>query len=373
MSKYNFDLDLSGGDSLSKIIDRIKPDSTILEFGCAHGRLTKHLTEQMGAQVTIVEIDQEAGTEASQFATQSCIGEVDGNIENYNWAKLIQNKFDYILFADVLEHLYDPSAVLDKAKDFLEEDGSILVSIPNIAHHSIVVELLQNKFEYNEIGLLDNTHIRFYTKNSFIKMVEALDNLQIVEVDATYLGLEDSEFKNSYNDVSRNLRAGMELLDTGNEYQYIFEIKQGDHLMQKNFLKPNTNKTFEVFWAQKSREFNEQHSLHFQYAGDKFSRSIVLNCEKDTRFVRIDPISATSIIILHKVEFYKTERAIPHKLWATNAVVQVGNMFVFTTDDPQIIFKVKSPVHVILHLQILDIHLSEEMINMFEQLSTTNK
>ncbi len=163
MSKYNFDFDPTAESSLTKIIERMKPDSTVLEFGPANGRLTKYMNEQMNCQVTIVELDEEAGNEASKFAIESFVGEDIGNIENYKWTKLINQKFDYILFADVLEHLYNPKKVLENAKEFLKDTGAILISVPNIAHHSVIIDLINDKFEYREIGLLDNTHINHAT------------------------------------------------------------------------------------------------------------------------------------------------------------------------------------------------------------------
>jgi cyclopropane fatty-acyl-phospholipid synthase-like methyltransferase len=66
MSKYNFDLDMESNNSNSVILRNIKSNSSVLEIGCAHGRMTKYLKEQLNCEITIVEIDEEAGTEASK-------------------------------------------------------------------------------------------------------------------------------------------------------------------------------------------------------------------------------------------------------------------------------------------------------------------
>ncbi len=154
MSKYDFELDLEHENSLSLIIDMIRPNSEILEFGPANGRLTKYLKDRMHCKIDIVEIDEEAGKEASKYSRRSFLGEVMGDIEKFEWLKSINNiKYDYIVFADVLEHLRNPKTVLENCREVLKEDGDIIISVPNIAHNSVIIDLINDEFKYNEIGL----------------------------------------------------------------------------------------------------------------------------------------------------------------------------------------------------------------------------
>ena len=163
MNDYNIELDLSTRNSLSILISRIKPNSLILEFGPANGRMTKYLKEELNCKVYCVEIDEKAAEDASEYAEKIIIG----SAEDYLWLKEFSNlKFDYIIYADVLEHLYSPEKVLNKSIKLLDEQGSILISVPNIAHNSIIMNLLIDDFTYSKEGLLDNTHIRFFTKNT---------------------------------------------------------------------------------------------------------------------------------------------------------------------------------------------------------------
>ena len=109
MTKYNFELDFKKENSLSIIIGFIKKGSKILEFGPANGRLTKYLKNEMNCEIDIVEIDETSGKEASLYARKSLIGEKFGNIDNELWVDELENeKYDYIIFADVLEHLKNP-------------------------------------------------------------------------------------------------------------------------------------------------------------------------------------------------------------------------------------------------------------------------
>ena len=79
--------------------------------------------------------------------------------------------FDYILYADVLEHLRDPQVVLAKMKRFLKPDGVVLLSVPNVANGDIIANLLCDQFTYTPLGLLDNTHIHLFARKSLHDMI----------------------------------------------------------------------------------------------------------------------------------------------------------------------------------------------------------
>ena len=109
-----------------------------------------------------------------------------GNIEDFEWCEYFSDQvFDVIIFADVLEHLQDPLKVLEYSKKCLKSDGVFLVSFPNIGHNSVLIDLFNNNFSYNEYGLLDKTHNTFYTQDGFEKLFEKT-GLYINEEDYTY-------------------------------------------------------------------------------------------------------------------------------------------------------------------------------------------
>ena len=161
MNKYDLEMDNDPSSITGKIMLRIKPFSRVLEFGCAKGRMTRYMKEKLNCDVSIVELDAESFSEARGFAQ----GGFCGDIEEYGWIEYFSGEiFDYILFADVLEHLRNPETVLRETVQFLKPDGEILVSIPNIGHHDILANLYLNRFSYTSLGLLDNTHIHFWGK-----------------------------------------------------------------------------------------------------------------------------------------------------------------------------------------------------------------
>ena len=118
LGNYDFALDLSTENSLSVLLTYIKKGSRVLELGPANGRLTRYLKEAMECTVDIVEIDAAAGQEAAQYAKHACLGAPEGDIDGDAWAlKLKDERYDFILFADVLEHLRSPEKALRRSKE----------------------------------------------------------------------------------------------------------------------------------------------------------------------------------------------------------------------------------------------------------------
>lgn len=228
--KYNFDLDMESDNSCSLILREIKSNSQVLELGPAHGRMTKYLKQTLNCFVCIVEKDSEAGDSAKQFSDKFYIGgssgdgDIDGDIWHYN-LKITDHKFDYIVMADVLEHLNNPWLALERAVELLKDDGKILISVPNISHNSVIIDLMNDKFNYRETGLLDNTHIRFFTNSTLKKMVENA-NLMITKEMNTHCAVEHTEFRNNLNDVPGNVGRFLNKRLFGDVYQFVWELQK---------------------------------------------------------------------------------------------------------------------------------------------------
>lgn len=165
-SKYNYDLDMND-PLLKELLRQISPNSVVLEFGPAMGRLTSYLKNQMGCQVYIVELDRECFESALQFAE----GGICGDAETEAWDKEFANiSFDYVIFQDVLEHLRQPAEVLKRTLPLLKEDGKTIICVPNITYAGVAAELMQMKFAYRPLGILDNTHVHFFSYDNVMEM-----------------------------------------------------------------------------------------------------------------------------------------------------------------------------------------------------------
>jgi cyclopropane fatty-acyl-phospholipid synthase-like methyltransferase len=155
-------------------MELIKENKKVLELGCANGFMSEYLTEKLKCTVIAVEINYHQAT----VAQKKCFHCINGDIEDTNTMKKIIKKckeingVDIILASSILEHLVNPDQVLFDLKEILLKDGFIIVSIPNIAHWSIRRNLFFGKFNYGEYGIMDNTHLRFFTIETGRRLVE---------------------------------------------------------------------------------------------------------------------------------------------------------------------------------------------------------
>jgi 2-polyprenyl-3-methyl-5-hydroxy-6-metoxy-1,4-benzoquinol methylase len=153
----------------SKIVSLVPPATRVLEFGCATGYMSEVLKDRLGCTVVGIEIDRDAAALAEQHAERVIVGDA----EKIDYAaELAGEEFDVVLFADVLEHLKEPGDVLRRVRPFVAENGVVIASIPNIAHASVRLALLGGEFRYREWGLLDDTHLRFFTRASIQDLFE---------------------------------------------------------------------------------------------------------------------------------------------------------------------------------------------------------
>lgn len=169
MSQYsNFKVNLNNNNSTwTKVFNMIDSESIILDIGCSSGYFDKELISKKKCIVDGFELDKKD----AEAAKNICRTVRNDNIENYIFPKSDEKKYDYILFLDVLEHLVDPTSVLEKCKKVLRRNGQIIFSIPNMAHSSIRLEMLNGTFSYEDEGLLDRTHLHFYDKRGIVELV----------------------------------------------------------------------------------------------------------------------------------------------------------------------------------------------------------
>ncbi len=234
MSKYSekfLDINVDKNSSHARIVNLIKEGSKVLDFGCASGYLGGILIQNKNCEVIGLEFDKEDAKKAKDKGYKDV---VICDLDLDNWEdELGKQKFDVAVFADVLEHLKYPEKVLEKTKKLLTKDGEIIVSVPNIAHLSVRLELLNGSFEYEDMGILDKTHLKYWTRDSFLRMANKLglyaENIEAVieEVPEELLG--------KYADVKSPKD------DTSLAYQWVFKLtkhKNKQHLDLKEPVKP---------------------------------------------------------------------------------------------------------------------------------------
>ena len=153
----------------------------VIEVGIAEGVLGK-LDQNRNYQLVGIEINESWATQASNYYDKVIIGDIQ------YLDKEIFNDIDCIILADVLEHLSNPSAVLNRIREFIPSECVVILSVPNVANLWVRINLLFGKFNYTERGILDKTHLRFFTKSTFKKMIRD-SNLEIINLDYTSIPL----------------------------------------------------------------------------------------------------------------------------------------------------------------------------------------
>jgi 2-polyprenyl-3-methyl-5-hydroxy-6-metoxy-1,4-benzoquinol methylase len=338
--KYDFEIDLNHDNSLSLIYDRVKPSTRVLEFGPANGRLTKVMKENLNCEVYLAEIDVEAGKQAAVFAEDI----VFGDIEQYEWAERYQNlKFDYILFADVLEHLRNPYDVLLRCKKYLEKQGRILLSVPNVAHNSIIIDLMKNRFQYSDIGLLDNTHIHLFTKNSLEEMIEQAGYFAVRKM-ATYSQVGTNEFSNCVTDIPEISASYWNGRQYGEVYQFVYEIALKAPDVCEDLIKAVNTRNYAQLYYGMDR-YNEGESEKFYLGYTDAVQHLNFKFGQPVRELRFDPYNGTALVALHSVVgITDTGDTVEAKMSSSNAEYKYGTEYIFVTDDPNVNLIFEKPV-----------------------------
>jgi len=168
--------------SWKKVFDLIPERSKVLDVGCSSGNFGDVLKRKKVCVVDGIELDSSDAKEASTKLRKVFIKNVEtDSLEG------MDKDYDIIYFGDVIEHLVDPVPVLKKIKNHLNSRGKVVFSIPNMAHISVRLMLLGGDFEYTETGLLDKTHLHFYTQSEVSRVFAdsgyKIDQLQFVVKD----------------------------------------------------------------------------------------------------------------------------------------------------------------------------------------------
>jgi SAM-dependent methyltransferase len=146
----------------------IRRGAAFLDVGCGRGVMGQFLQDTYAARVTGIEIIRENGEIARGMLHKCIVGDIE-QMDLSDWA----GQFDYVMFSDSLEHLAEPQAVLEKVRPLLARDGKLLISIPNIRNFRASLPLLfKDNWEYTDEGLLDRTHLRFFTQSSITGLLQ---------------------------------------------------------------------------------------------------------------------------------------------------------------------------------------------------------
>jgi SAM-dependent methyltransferase len=216
--RYDFDkIDLDSGNVHADVVNFVPTGSRVLELGPATGYMAQAFSEQRGCTVVGIEYDPDMAARGAAFCERMIVGDLDLlDVE----AELGEDRFDAIVSADVIEHLKDPLGALRRLLPFLKPDGRVVISIPNIAHSSVRLALLQGRFEYRDWGLLDSTHLRFFTRQTFERTLTDA-GLELVELRPHELPAAATEIEFDLEAVPAELLQSLEADPDARAYQFV--------------------------------------------------------------------------------------------------------------------------------------------------------
>lgn len=231
--KYPFQHTFDENSSLGKIFKNIDRGSTVLECGCAGGYFTKYLKEALECKVYIVELDPEGYTQVINYAEKG----ICGDLMDFEWVEEFRDiKFDYVVFADVLEHLLNPQKVLSEAAKMIKEDGTIFLSLPNIGHNDIVSKLIDGHWDYTVLGLLDDSHIHFWAYENLNTLAKE-SGLAITMKDYTIIKTGCTEqYKSAEFNVSDIVKEVLYGIQYGEVYQFILALQKEDYVERNSIV-----------------------------------------------------------------------------------------------------------------------------------------
>lgn len=159
------------------VIDAIKEGENVLDVGCSYGDLGSQLKNKKCS------VD---GVEMYEPAIKEAVKVLDNvypmNLNDMSSMNNISSKYSVITFMDVLEHCIEPEIVLKNFKTKLNANGRVYVSVPNIANFQERWAMLMGRFDYKKYGVMDETHVRFFTKATALKLVNSsFSNVKIIK------------------------------------------------------------------------------------------------------------------------------------------------------------------------------------------------
>lgn len=250
--KYEYDVDLEGDTAPARILRMIERKARVLEIGAGPGSITRCLSGLLECDVVALEIDPTAIEKLKLHARN--VYAMDLN--DRSWSNILREQegaFDYIIAADVLEHVYDPWAVLNGMKSLLNDEGAVILSLPHVGHASVAACLVDEDFEYRPWGLLDKTHIRFFGIKNMQELC-ASQGLAIERSEFVVRAPEMTEFVHRWLRLPKDVRAALQRNRFSDVYQVIIRAVPNTRarvnlrLMDMEILPPE--RSVSSYWKQ---------------------------------------------------------------------------------------------------------------------------
>ena len=214
---YQRTLNTDTHDSLSIIAELIKPGQSLLDLGMGAGTLGKFLSSRQPILADGVSLNPAEADLARQWYRKAVVADLD----HVDLAALFGGaRYDVIVCADVLEHLKEPQRILAQARGLLAPGGRLITSVPNAGYCGLVAELMQGDFRYRPEGLLDATHLRFFTDAS-LRRFFIENEWEVMSVTPVQRSLLESEFQVAFDSLPPAIARYLLAMPDALTYQFV--------------------------------------------------------------------------------------------------------------------------------------------------------
>lgn len=339
MHVYHRRIEPGANDSLAFVAELIGDDvRMVLDVGTGTGALGEYLSAR-GCVVDGVNYS----AEEAELARPSYRDLVLADLEQASLSALLAGrKYDRIVFADVLEHLRDPVRTLADAVSLLEPSGKIVVSVPNIGHVGVVAQLVAGKFPYSDEGILDRTHLRFFTRESLMELLQAA-GLRPLALRTVERLPEETEFRARRVDaLSPALVSGMLANPDAFTYQFVVmagrQGEGGELLEGPRLSPPELTFVAQIYWATAEGGFAETRSSTARGRIGAVAQRLRFDLPGGTELVglRFDPADRPGVLTIRAVRWVDSNGT-TKRVWTgePSEIRETGVTFVSSVPPPE--------------------------------------
>ena len=295
-------------DSLAKIGRRIPERSIVLDVGCGVGVLRCWVTKAKQCVVDGIELNPRSAAIARDCYRD--VWEIDVESNRLN-DTLKSRRYHAIVCADILGHLRAPGELLRHLEQHLDLDGRLYISVPNIAHIGVILEILSGEFLYRDEGLLDRTHLRFFTRKSILRLL--LENGYSAKVvDHNVVDVQKSEFSTHNTQyLSQGLLKEIQKSKDNIVYQFVIEavLKEKAYLLQDAIVAdpppagPRSIPT--LYWRGRDEQYDEERSVSASVAIGNYRQRIRFNFPAGSAYeLRLNIADQPGVVVLYSAQLF---------------------------------------------------------------------
>lgn len=310
---YTRDFNPDSGESLALVAKHIPHGSRVLDIGCGAGDLGQYLRNEKRCYV----IGMDYSTDSLAVAKEKLDATLQIDLNTQQPHNIVNELFDVIVMADILEHIHTPEAVLQSAEKCLKPEGKVLISIPNAGYVGALLSLYDDSWQYREEGILDRTHIRFYTYKSTLELL-ADNGFDGTICDRVIRDLWDSEFTQRMDNQTDGVRDWLLAKPEGATYQFIIEARPVTQQYSFSPIPPAPSMSeqhiVKLYWQTKTgATFTPKQSALQRGVMGKSSQLQFVIPDNELRELRLDFADRRSIYYIEKIAILDGEKL----LWST--------------------------------------------------------